>query len=207
MKKIIYVFILIFSLVITMTSCFDKDKGKSDPDLGNDDKKELEIIEALLEKEYENVELIVTTKTDGAELKAVYTITKDSVEYYVENLALIPTDGDFSAISENGLVVLQGTATVENGIITGIDGDSVTLPSYTTLVGAFEIDGANLKNVSIGNGVLEADVTVLSDLLNVSVSANQAHLKIEYGQTSVKKLTITYKTDLSDVTTVYEFGQ
>ena len=156
-------------------------------------------------KSYSKVKLDIKTVTGDVELNASYTLTSQKVTYSVEQLNLLPPDGDLTNISPDCKVTLSGTATIKNGKVDKLDGEAVTLPSYNELKGAFNFQQSYFKNVKTEKGKLTADVSSVSGFMGNSQNWSNMKIVVTYSDTALQKLEITYKTTNSTVTTVYEF--
>ena len=163
------------------------------------------LLDTLVKKEHATVGLSVTTVTDGITLCSAYTASSTEVRFSVEKLSLFPTDGDFSNLPENFITTLTGTATVQNGKITAIDGDGATLPDAGTLQGKFAFPASALRNVVWENQTLTADVTDSAAVLGTANLTN-ARVSAVLSTDAITSLTVTYSTSKSNVTMVYTFG-
>jgi hypothetical protein len=164
-----------------------------------------ETLQELSQKQYEKVRLDIKTVTGDIELNVSYTLTNSNVTYSVEQLNLLPPDGDLTNVSPNCKVTLSGTAAIKNGKVEKIDGETVTLPSYNELKGAFNFKQSNFRNVKTEKGKLTADVSSISGFMGIFQNLNNMRIVVIYNDTALQKLEITYKTTNSTVTTVYEF--
>jgi hypothetical protein len=144
----------------------------------------------------------ITTVTSGMTLTAEYTATKSVITYSVERLNKL--EGD--ELPEEYKTTLSGTATVENGRITRLDGDAVDLPAYDYLTGVFSIQKENLTEVVEEKGCLKAKVISPEAFLGTKVEAEEMTVSIAYTDTAITRLTVTYSTSTSTVTTVYTFS-
>ena len=217
MKKILLSIVLLLAMIIAMVSCNQPNPEPSPqtttPDseqtIGGDiqetPKTVWEILQELSQKQYSKVELDIQTVTGNIELNANYILTNSNVNYSVEQLNLLPSDGDLTNISPEYKTRLSGTATIKNGKVDKIDGDTVDIPSYDELKGAFNFKESNFKNVKIENGKLTADVISVSDFMGTSKNLSNMQIVVTYNDTVLQKLEITYNTTNSTVTTVYEF--
>ena len=164
-----------------------------------------DILNRLTKEKYQKVKLNITTTTGDITLKASYILTASSVEYSIEHLNKLPIDGNFVGMSPDYKVTLTGTATIENGKVTKLDGADVTLPSYDELKGNFNFSEDNLTSITTQPGKLTASAKSPSKLLGTDKSLTDMKITVEYSATALKKITLTYKTSDSTVTTVYEF--
>lgn len=190
MKIKLICFTLLLSLLVCFTAC------KEEPPTV------YQTLDALLDAEVNAVTVDISTVTEGITLTAKYEITKTSVKYAVEQLSLL--EGD--AIPEDYKITLTGTATVENGTVTKIDGDAVDIPAYDQLTGNFSIIEGNLSDVQTGEGTFKAKVISPAAFLGTEVDAEDMTVSITYTEATVTSITLTYKTATSTVTTVYTFN-
>lgn len=219
MKKIICI-ALIFALLLCLASCGGG--GGETTTVGADDttttttvkdnptppeptETVYDILNRLTKEKYQKVKLSITTVTGDITLKANYVLTASLVEYSIEQLNKLPIDGNFAGMSPDHKVTLTGTATIENGKVTKLDGADVTLPSYDELKGSFNFSEDNLTSVTTQSGKLTASVKSPSKLLGTEKNLTDMKITVEYSASALKKITLTYKTSDSTVTTVYEF--
>lgn len=162
-----------------------------------------EVIAELAEKNYTSISISIDTETDGITLCARYTVTSAEVAYSIEKMNLLPTDG--SAPSPDEKTVLTGTATIENGKITGIDGKALDLPTENELKGAFNFNESHLSNIEETDGRFTATVTSPSDFMGRETDAFDMSVVVEYDAVALKTIRLSYKTPLSTVNAVYAF--
>ena len=164
-----------------------------------------DVLNRISKEKYQKVKISITTVTGDVSLSANYTLISSSVQYSIEQLNKLPVDGNFDGMSPNYKVILTGTATIENGKVTKLDGADVTLPSYDELKGNFNFSEDNLTSITTQSGKLTASAKSPSKLLGTDKSLTDMKITVEYSATALKKITLTYKTSDSTVTTVYEF--
>lgn len=217
MKKILLSIVLLLAMITAMVSCNQKNPEPAPqtttPDsqqtVGGDiqetPKTVWEILQELSQKQYSKVKLDIQTVTGDIELNANYILTNNDVTYSVEQLNLLPSDGDLTNVSQNHKTTILGTATIKNGKVEKFDGKAVDIPTYNELKGAFNFKESNFKNVKIENGKLTADVTSVSNFMGTSKNLSNMKIVVTYNDTALQKLEIIYNTTNSTVTTVYEF--
>jgi len=194
MKIKILLIIFVFVIAASLISC----GGSSEPTV-------YENLTELTQKSYNTVKIEVRTNTGGIELNSSYVITDQSVEYSVQRMNAIDED-NISALPEEYMSTYSGKAVVENGVLTVLDGENVTLPSYNELKGAFSFKKENFKNVLEEEGKFTADVISAKDFLGIDTAEIQdMTVTVEYNTEGFKKIQIEYKTALSTVTAVYTF--
>ena len=159
----------------------------------------------LIEKPYSSVDVNIAVTTDIAELSARYTVTQSKVTYSIEQLNLLPSLDNITDISPDHKTTVSGEAVVENGEVTDLSGNKVALPSGSELTGRFRFEESNLQNIVVGDGSLSADVISASAFYGTEVDMSDVKVKVEYSDTAVEKITVTYKTEKSSVEAVYVF--
>ena len=164
-----------------------------------------DILQELSQEQYEKVNLDIQTVTGDIELNANYILTNSNVSYSVEQLNLLPSDGDLTNVSSNYKTTISGTATIKNGNVERFDGEEVNIPTYNELKGAFNFNESNFKNVKVENGKFTADVAFASNFMGTSKNLSNMKIVVTYNDAALQKLEMTYNTTNSTVTTVYEF--
>ena len=167
MKKIFLSIALLLAIIAVMTSCGQPDSSASPQTTTPDSQQTVggevqetpktvwEILQELSQKQYSKVELDIQTVTGDVELNANYLLTNSNVTYSVEQLNLLPSDGDLTNVSQNHKTTILGTATIKNGKVEKFDGKAVDIPTYNDLRGAFNFNESNFKNVKVENGKLK----------------------------------------------------
>ena len=191
-----------FALLLGMVMCLGACQPSTDTPPEGTSPEICETLNALLKAEKNAVTVEITTVTSGMTLTAEYTATKSVITYSVERLNKL--EGD--ELPEEYKTTLSGTATVENGRITRLDGDAVDLPAYDYLTGIFSIQKENLTGVVDEKGCLKAKVISPEAFLGTKVEAEEMTVSIAYTDTAITRLTVTYSTSTSTVTTVYTFS-
>ena len=193
MKKIILSVILILALLTSLIAC------------NNDDKSVYDTLNDLTKESYSKIQLDITTVTEGIELKANYTLTASKVDYSVEQLSLLPTDGDLGNVSEEYKTTVKGTATIENGKVTSFNNEEVNLPQYDELKGHFDFKESYFTNIKDEDGRFSADVTSNTGFLGTDKALNDVKVVVEYNNDALKTIKVIYETATSTVTSVYSF--
>lgn len=175
--------------------------GESEEPLGS----VYELLSKLSAQSYSKVNLDITTVTGDITLNAGYILTEKNITYSIERLNMLPTDGTLDNALPDYKKTITGTAVVENGVITSFDGEAVTLPTYDELKGAFHFSESNFQNVIEGEGTFAAHVVSPLDLLGTERELSDMEIYVEYDSTSLRKVTISYKTAGSVVTVRYDF--
>ena len=216
MKKNLISILMVFVLLMNVTACNRNQGGgssssksssstsgtKPNPDAT---KTVYDVLNGLSKQNYGKIKLNITTETGDMQLKAEYVLTDRNVSYSVEQMNLLPEDGNLNGLSPDTKQTMTGTATVENGKITKIDGDKVTVPAYGELKGSFDFKEGYFSNVRSTDGEFSADVKSTSDFLGTDRALTDMTLEVEYNDSALEKITLVYKTANSTVTTTYEF--
>ena len=185
MKRIVYI-LVILSLVLSLAACTDEITV-------------YDRLSLLSMRSYECITMNVKTTTNGVSLESSYTVSDGSVIFSVERL------NPFSADSEDMKSKIQGIATVVDGVVTQLDGVPVELPSYTTLLGAFNFKEDYFANAKETETSFSADITNLSDFIGNELTAQFAKIVVNYDTLSFESIVITYSTQSSYVVITYEF--
>ena len=175
------------------------------PQIPDTDKTVYEVLNDLSKQNYSKIELNITTLTGDIQLSASYVLTAHKVSYSVEQLNMLPTDGNFSNMSPEYKTTLAGTATVENGKVTKIDGDKVSVPEYAELKGSFDFKESYFRNVKSDDGEFSADIVYASGFLGTDKNIRGLKIEVKYTFSAIEKITMVYQTANSTVTTIYEF--
>jgi hypothetical protein len=118
---------------------------------------------------------------------------------------MLPTDGKLDNISLEYKKTLTGTAVIENGNVTKFNGDSVNIPEYDELTGAFDFKESYFTSVKVTDSEFSADVISASKFLGTNKSVSNLKIEVKYNTSAIEKITLNYTTANSTVTTVYEF--
>lgn len=224
MKKILLSIVLLLAIIVSVASCNKPDPAPSPQSTPSENqqttpgsqettgggaeqtpKTVYEILQELSQKQYSQVKLNIKTTMDDIELNASYTLTNSTVTYSVEQLNLLPSEGNLTNVSPEYKTTLSGSAIIKNGKVDKVNGDAVDIPSYDELKGAFNFNESNIKNVKNEKGKLTADVSSVSSFMGTVKNLSNMKIVVTYNDTALQKLEITYKTTNSTVTTVYEF--
>ena len=155
---------------------------------------------------YQKIKLTIVTVTGDIQLSANYTLTQSNVSYSVEQLNMLPSNGDFTGISPEYKTTHTGYAKIVDGKVTELDGEVVTLPSYDELKGNFSFAESNFKNVTTQGNSLSADIDSPSSFYGSTVNVQNMKVTVEYTETALSKIVITYQTANSTVMATYEFA-
>ena len=166
-----------------------------------------DLLDDLADQNYSNIKIDIVVTTGFAELYSNYVLTQSNVVYSIERLNILPSEGNITDLPSNYKTTVTGCALIENGQEIELDGNKdVDLPSYDELKGNFNFDESNFKNAVVGTNSLEADVVSPSQFYGADVDMSNLKVKVEYTDTSLTKITISYSTTNASVQTVYVFG-
>ena len=202
MKKTLLSIVLIIAMVFCAVSC---NKTETTPPTNDESKTVWETLQKLSQKKYDEVILYINTVTGNIELNANYILTNSVVAYSVEKLNTIPSDGDLTDISPEYKTTISGTATIRDGKVNKIDGNSVDIPFYNELSGKFNFQESNFKNIKAEDGKVVADVASVSGFMGTSKNLSNMRIVVTYSDTALQRMEIRYNTANSEVVTVYEF--
>jgi len=191
------------ALLMSFVAC---DKGNTDNEQSPENETTVyDTLNKLSKQSYNKIKLNITTLTGDIELKANYTLTANKVDYSIEQLNFLPSDGNLENVSPDYKTTIQGSATIENGKVTKLDDEAVNLPEYDELKGAFDFKESYFKNIQTESGKFTADVVNVSAFIGTDKSISDMKIVVEYNDMTFQKVTITYTTSNSSVTTVYGF--
>ena len=163
-------------------------------------------LDVFADLNYQQIKLAIVTVTGDIQLSANYTLTQSNVSYSVEKLNMLPSNGDLTGISPEYKTTHTGYAKIVDGKVTELDGEGITLPSYDELKGNFSFAESNFKNVTTQGNSLSADVDSPSSFYGSTVNVQNMKVTVEYTETALSKIVITYQTANSTVTTTYEYA-
>ena len=214
MKKIIILLITVAMLLMCMTACSGSKNPEPTPTPTPPDDPNppvtqtvYDLLDDLADQDYSNIKIDIVVTTGFAELYSNYTLTQSNVVYSIERLNLLPSNGNITDLPSNYKTTVTGYALIENGQVIELDGNKdVALPSYNELKGNFNFDERNFKNAVFGTNSLEGDVVSPSQFYGADVDMSNLKVKVEYTDTSLTKITISYSTTNASVQTVYVFG-
>lgn len=176
------------ALLMSFVAC-DKEK----PDNAQSSVQETTVYDTLNElsrKYYSKIQLNISTLTGDIELGAEYVLAANKVEYSIEQLNLLPSDGDIDNISPNYKTTIQGLATIENGKVTKMDDKAVNIPPYDELKGSFDFKDSCFKNVQIDEGRFSADVVNASAFIGIDEAIGDMKVIVNYSDSAFQKITI-----------------
>ena len=201
MKKILISVVLLLALLMCITAC-----GGQKPPVGGggNPPSVYEALDALAGQSYAKVTAEIVTQTEGVQLAAKYVLTQSNVQYSIEQLNLLPENGDVTNLVSSYKSKIEGSAAINNGEIV-LDGASVSLPSYDVLKGAFKFSESNFANVEVENDFFEADVVSPSAFYDATANVQNMKVSVEYTQTALAKIVVAYQAASTAVTATYTF--
>ena len=202
MKRILLSIVLIIAMLICTASC---NKSNSTSPIPETSENVWETLQKLSQKQYDEVKLDIQTVTDDIVLNASYILANSHVTYSIEQLNLLPSNGDLTNALPEYKTTFSGLAIIKDGKVDKIDGDVVDIPSYDELVGNFNFQESNFKNIEIEEGKLTAEVASVFGFIGTHKNVSNMKIVITYSDIALQKMEITYNTINSMVTTVYEF--
>ena len=222
MKKLLIIFAALSMLLMCMTACSGSEDPEPTPDPkpnpapggsdssdssdSSDTESVYDLLDELANEDYSRVDIDVEVETGFAKLYSNYTLTRSSVIYNIEKLNLLPPDGNIANLPENAKTTVSGYALIENGRVVELDGDSdIELPSYSELRGNFSFDEHNFTNAYTGDGYFEADVISPTSFYGTYVDMSDLKVEVEYTNSALMEIVITYRTQNATVRTVYSF--
>lgn len=210
--KIILISLLATAIVTCFISCDDFNVGGSSSDdtsqsvPGTDEvKSTYDLLNELSRIRYKTVDLSITTQTDDVELISTYSVSAEKISYSVQQLNLLPEDGNLSDLEDGHIKTLTGSVTLNMSEIVDREGDPVALPSLSFLKGELCYDESNFANAVEEKGKLTADVISADLFLGNDNGLKNMKITVEYDSFSLKSLILTYETENSSVASVYTF--
>lgn len=189
MKKS-FVFVVILCLLVCLAACT--------PQQGS------EQLNEKLEENYSQISLSVTTKYLGETLTSTVTTTTEgdvsTVTYSIQQFAAFN-----EGIPESLIVTKQGTLTVENGVITSMDGDEADIDVSGVSAGNLSFDDNYFKNANLTATQFTAEVSAPAAFLGTAVQCSDMKVSATFDKTFVKTIVITYTADGAEVTYNYQF--
>ena len=219
MKKLA-ILLLIFSMLLLMTSCDIYDLitqlvgGGNGPSEDPDDNNYSEMTDSdydqlneLFENIGENLTVKVESNNRGVILNAEYVISEDSVRYTVEQLNMLPEDADINKLPESMITEYSGEAHLnENGEIIVEGGEVILLPEGEVMSGNISFDEKNFRDVKRSADGFEGKVISVSAFLGVDMQVDSMNVKVDYSETSISRMVLTYIKGDATVTVTYEFA-
>ena len=202
MKRILLSIVLIIAMLICTASC---NKSNSTSPIPETSKNVWETLQKLSQKQYDEVKLDIQTVTDDIVLNASYILANSHVTYSIEQLNLLPSNGDLTNALPEYKTTFSGLAIIKDGKVDKIDGDIVDIPSYDELVGNFNFQESSFKNIKAEDGKVTADVASAFGFMGTSKNLSDMRIVVTYSDTALHKLEISYNTTNSTVIIVYEF--
>ena len=219
MKKLA-ILLLIFSMLLLMTSCDIYDLitqlagGGNGPSEDPDDNNYSEMTDSdydqlneLFENIGENLTVKVESNNRGVILNAEYVISEDSVRYTVEQLNMLPEDADINKLPESMITEYSGEAHLnENGEIIDEGGEVILLPEGEVMSGNISFDEKNFRDGKRSADGFEGEAISVPAFLGVDMQVDSMNVKVDYSETGISRLILTYIKGDATVTVIYEFA-
>ena len=219
MKKLA-ILLLIFSMLLLMTSCDIYDLitqlagGGNGPSEDPDDNNYSEMTDSdydqlneLFENIGENLTVKVESNNRGVILNAEYVISEDSVRYTVEQLNMLPEDADINKLPESMITEYSGEAHLnENGEIIDEGGEVILLPEGEVMSGNISFDEKNFRDGKRSADGFEGEAISVPAFLGVDMQVDSMNVKVDYSETGISRMILTYIKGDATVTVIYEFA-
>lgn len=219
MKKFITV-LLILSILLLTTSCqlFDfvnsLPSGDEGPTVNPDGTinyvdmtpADYDQLNKLMGKIGENITVKVVSNNRGAILNAEYVITSDTVRYTVEQLNMLPEDADINKLPEGMTSSYSGEARInESGELIADSGEAIVLPEGEVMSGKINFNEDNFRNGKRSPTGFEGEVISVSSLLGIKLDVDSMSVKVDYQESAIARIVLTYVKDGATVTVTYVF--
>ena len=219
MKKFITI-LLILSILLLTTSCQLLDfvnslpSGDNGPTVNPDGTinyvdmtpADYDQLNKLVGKLDNNVAVKVVSNNRGAILNAEYVITDEAVLYTVEQLNMLPEDADINKLPDSMTSIYNGVARLnEGGEIVTESGEVIALPEGEVLTGKFNFNEDNFREGKRSPTGFEGEVISVSSLLGVKINVDSMKVKVDYHETAIARIVLTYVKDGATVTVTYAF--
>lgn len=189
-KKIITICLILVLILAVMciSSCEDV--------LTND----LRLINTLLRREYDNVQLTIKTDQDGLVLNAFYTFTKQNgntnIEYQVDKLNRFDVNDNVVGAPDSFKIKVSGSAVFDGNTVTHIDGETVDDKILLDVVEPrMAFISSYFDNVAITNYNFSADVVNPCGFMgDENFDATDMKVQVLYSTTMLGSIKISYKT-------------
>lgn len=174
----------------------------------DDATEKLRQINYALLQDYSGVELQVKTKTDDIILNATYVITESgdttNISYQVDRLTSFGNDG---TIPSGYIEVVTGTATVQGGMITAIDGDELSetiILDVADTTMSFVV--SYLKDIkTTSNGLSASVINPKGFLQNDDFNGTDMTVRVVMADAYLSHIIISYNQDGSEIKLNYTF--
>ena len=180
-------------------------ENPSTPPDEDGEKNALAIIRELAQKTYEKIVIEIQNTAYDFTLNSRYEIEKDTVTYSIERLNLLPEDGDISNISGDFKNVILGTAAIQNGVITHMDGTPIELPAISELRGDFCFDESNLTLICEEETLISAKVINPDAFFGRETGCTNMTIKVSFTHDAIREILLEYNLGASRVCTKYIF--
>jgi hypothetical protein len=187
MKKIIIALLLIFAMLICLPSCNDNTNKDNT----------LETLNGLTRNFVTNkaytIEVVVENAS-GDKITEEYSITyaygRRSVEYKIEKINAFIVDGDTITAPEEYITVSTGTYDREESANTRYD-----LPTFT-------FSDETVKDYGACDGIMTGKIADLEAFMGSTVKSTDATVEVHYNESNIGRITVSYKTESGNTTTI-----
>jgi hypothetical protein len=190
MKKIIIVFALIFSIIICIPSCNNKENYDET----------FNTINALSEKDYTfyTIDIEVKSNDGSLSLKENYLVTSvngtRTVKYHIERFNQFVVDGEDIYVPNEYVTVTEGTLTSNES-----ESEKYAFPSFNFSSNSVKV------NSLVNSGTysqLNANITSLEGLMGINVDASNPTIEVYYNNDQINSVEISYVNGSGNVTTL-----
>ena len=205
MKKILTAIILILVIALSFTSCDKIKEEASNPTF--------DLLNELVKAEFANysIDVSLTDKNTHALNESYVVVTDESglktITYTVERLNTFDINGSNVTAPNSYKSKLSGVAVVDGENLIKQDGDDVGVDFSEIAIPKFNFADDVLDNVITGEDALIADVTNQEQFLGFTLTNEAVQIKVEFSETAISSVTLTFVTSNgNDATVVYTFN-
>ena len=196
MKKIVlFVFVILLSM-ITIGCNFNNNNDK--------EKTKEEIVNALLDKDYSNIDISSVTSKDDYSLTSTYKINNTNgvitLTYSIEKYNKL----DINNPDTEEKTTQTGKIEYQNGERRVIEGDNVNIDINGLSLKGLKFSESDFDSVEFSNGKVVLKSSNGKRFLNESNDLLNFEIVIEYSDEAINKVTISYKQDSYNVLTTYQ---
>ena len=197
MKKIVlFVFVILLSM-ITVGCNFNNNNNDKE-------KTKEEIVNALLDKDYSNIDITSITSKDDYSLTSTYKINNTNgvitLTYSIEKYNKL----DINNPDTEEKTTQTGKIEYQNGERRVIEGDNVNIDINGLSLKGLKFSESDFDSVEFSNGKVVLKSSNGKRFLNESNDLLNFEIVIEYSDEAINKVTISYKQDSYNVLTTYQ---
>ena len=169
-------------------------------------------INVLLREDYSKVTVEVVTEKDGITLNGNYEFVTDgdkvNVSYAFDKLNSFEVNGGAVTSPDDFKTRVIGTAVVQNGSVTEINGGAIESESLTQLnASSITFRRSLLTNVKVTDYTLQADVVNAKEFTgNDSVDGTNVKVRVGFRK-YLDKIELTYEQNGTNVSVIYKFSK